>query len=153
MSPQYLTIEARTPRACIWTPSANTAARMAIRQARSSAPATSHAPRRRGEALGDAALGDVALVEAVVVDAGEPGHAMREHERHRRAKVLVHVDHPGQRLVVLGDEAPLALGGVEPHDAAGAAARPDHHDRDVAVLLHQLDGGLERVLAANPRRV
>src|SRR3954466_7785258 len=129
MSPQYLAIDASTPRACICTPSAKTAARTARRQVRWSASAISGGPRGRSEALGDAALGDVALVEAVVVDAGEPGHAMGEHQRHCRAQVLLDVDHPGKRLVVLGDEALPALRRVEAHDAAGAAARADHHDR------------------------
>src|SRR5215207_7012813 len=132
MSPQYLAIEASTPCFCICMPSAKTAARTAIRQLRWSASATSGAPRGRGEHLCDAALGDVALVEAVPVDAGEPGHAIREHQRHRRAKVLLRVDDARKRLVVLRDEALLALGDVEPHDAAGASARADHDNRDVA---------------------
>src|SRR5919202_526777 len=107
MSPQYLAIEASTPRACICAPSANTAASTRKRQPRCRASAISAAPIGRAEGVGDAALRHVALVEAVVVDAGEPGHVVGEHQRHGGAQILPDLDGAGQGLVVLGDEALL----------------------------------------------
>src|SRR5688572_23674433 len=100
-----------TPRDCKYAPATKMPARRAKRAMllRLVTIITLTVPIDRAEGLRDVALGDVAFVEAVIVDAGEPGHAVGEHGGYGSAQILLDVDDARQRFLMLGDRAALAF--------------------------------------------